>query len=821
MTTATVSLVSPPARAARSLTGGEIDAYLQMFPPRSPGTDWVTTRISREEVLRRLEQPPFKNGKDSTHSMRMVGARLLLRWLETFEGETWQQRWNASPGSATSAGWTDAPLAWGIAYGRKPQKAGLGSGLLALVCADVIRPSMVWLASSLSPHLREAIEAARDPRGFAALRNARMPGQPDQRRTSKALKALARILAAKRGGIDDIVVGDVLELLLVATPNSTSHTRLAYALLQSRGKFPPDAPKTLRSIEKRAGQVSPAQLVDRFDVKCRPIRDLLVSYLTERQPSVDYVTLVHLSRNLVGYFWADLERHHPGIDSLHLAPEVRDAWKARIAVKTVKHRMPNGTVATTTEPRIGALMIRMAVRGFYLDIAEWALDEPERWGPWAAPTPVTEDDCSAKQAAQEVRARSDARTRERLPVLPALVQASARRLKEARERLEALEAGDLEATITVHGESFTLPRSTERADGKPSKVFDATGTPRDFRAEEKLAFYGWATVEILRHTGMRIEELKELGHHSIISYKLPTTGEVIPLLQIAPSKTDQERLLLVSPELADVLSAVISRVRGQDGRVPSIPSYDLHEKVWNPPMPLLYQWSVGGENRAISIHTIRSSLHTLLADTGITDASGQPLTFQPHDFRRIFITDAILNGLPPHIAQVIAGHDSINTTMGYAAIYPADAIEAHRAFIARRRGLRPAGEYRAVTDEEWQEFLGHFERRKLALGQCGRAYGSSCVHEHACVRCPVLIVGSGERPRLEEIRVNLHARITEAEREGWLGDVEQLTVSLAATDDKISQIDVNERRKSAPVFVGTPAISELVVREAENRDMTD
>jgi integrase len=218
-------------------------------------------------------------------------------------------------------------------------------------------------------------------------------------------------------------------------------------------------------------------------------------------------------------------------------------------------------------------------------------------------------------------------------------------LKEARQRLEALEAADLGATITVLGESFTLPRFTDRAGGKPSTVVDATGTQRDLRTEEKLAFYGWATVEILRHTGMRIEELKELGHHSIISCKLPTTGEVIPLLQIAPSKSNQERLLLVSPELADVLSAVISRVRGHDGRVPSIPSYDLHEKVWNPPMPLLYQRSVGGENRAISIATIRQSLNMLLADTGIIDASGQPLTFQPHDFRKIFITDAILTGV--------------------------------------------------------------------------------------------------------------------------------------------------------------------------------
>ncbi|MGW7007781.1 hypothetical protein ACWGCW_34515 [Streptomyces sp. NPDC054933] len=82
-------------------------------------------------------------------------------------------------------------------------------------------------------------------------------------------------------------------------------------------------------------------------------------------------------------------------------------------------------------------------------------------------------------------------------------------------------------------------------------------------------------------------------------------------------------------------------------------------------------------------------------------------------------------------------------------------------------------------------------------------------------------MGPAERPRLEEIRENLHARIAEAEREGWLDDVEQLTVSLAATDDKISQIDANVRRKNSPVFVGMPPISQLVVRQAENRDKTD
>ncbi|WJV44526.1 site-specific integrase [Streptomyces flavofungini] len=325
-------------------------------------------------------------------------------------------------------------------------------------------------------------------------------------------------------------------------------------------------------------------------------------------------------------------------------------------------------------------------------------------------------------------------------------------------------------------------------------------------------------MEILRHTGIRIEELLELSHQSIISYRLPTTSQVIPLLQIAPSKTDRERLLLVSPELADVLSAVVARVRAEDGIIPAIPSYDVGERVWNPPIPLLFQYVSGDEHVAFTVSFVRKALDETLEDSGLTDTSGAPLRFQPLDFRRIFITDAVLNGLPPHIAQVIAGHKDIHTTMGYAAIYPKDAIEAHRAFLARRRALRLPEEYRVVTPEEWDEFLGHFERRKLALGECGRAYGSDCVHEHACVRCPVLIVSPAERPRLVEIRDNLSDRIAEAQREGWLGEVEGLSTSLAAAREKIGQLDRQQEGRASQVFIGIPTFDQIVARASQTRE---
>jgi len=97
---------------------------------------------------------------------------------------------------------------------------------------------------------------------------------------------------------------------------------------------------------------------------------------------------------------------------------------------------------------------------------------------------------------------------------------------------------------------------------------------------------------------------------------------------------------------------------------------------------------------------------------------------RPHtvtaETRRLFITDAVLNGLPPHIAQIIAGHRDINVTMGYKAVYPDEAIQSHLAFLARRRQLRPTEEYRTPTDEEWQEFLGH-PREAQGVGRDVRA----------------------------------------------------------------------------------------------------
>ena len=144
-----------------------------------------------------------------------------------------------------------------------------------------------------------------------------------------------------------------------------------------RGVFGPQAPSTIRAFGT-SGQLSPAQLIDRYQLRCRPVSDVLVAYLAERAPMLDHTTLRELAFSLGALFWRDLERHHPGICSLQLAPEVAAAWKQRVLTKTRRIPAPDGQVTEVRERRAGALRNLAAVRAFYLDIAQWAMEDPAR-----------------------------------------------------------------------------------------------------------------------------------------------------------------------------------------------------------------------------------------------------------------------------------------------------------------------------------------------------------------------------------------------------------------------------------------------------------
>lgn len=809
-TTSTTTVPAPDLRRA----GAPAPAPARPAARTVPGR-WSRTQADRETVTALLTQPPFvpePSAVRRTNAARL-GTGLLLDWLAEQPGTTWQQRWQASGVEALGRPWRAMPTGWLAQHGHTTawRADALVRALQSAIGADVIRPSVTWLVTATFGHgsLVKVMARCRDAEGFHRLAqvtsaDAHVSAAVATRTTYRT----ALILAAKGGTLADITTGDVLELLeeeAQALGKSAGATHLFYRTLHEMGVLGDGAPLTLREL-RTVGQRTPEEMVDRYQLACEPVRDLLVDYLKERQPALDYTSLESLANYLAGLFWADLEQHHPGIDNLHLDPEVAAGWKRRLRTVTRTSRSPEGSITRTTTPRINYRECLTPVRAFYLDLAHWAVEDPARWATWVVPCPVGSEEINRRKDKRHRKARMDARTRQRLPMLPTLVRAADQHRQDTAALLHAARGAAPGSSFTAAGQTLVRLAPPRSAAAKVWAADPATGQRRDLGRAEDNAFWAFAIIEVLRATGIRIEELTELSHHSLIQYRLPDTGQIIPLLQIAPSKTDTERLIVVSPELAHVLSTIISRGRGPAAAIPLVRAYDGRERLWSPPLPLLFQRRVGYEQRAISTQTIRTILHNAIEHARITDpVTGTPLRFTPHDFRRLFITEAVQGGLPPHIAQVIAGHRDINITMGYKAVYPEEAIQSHLAFLARRRALRPSEEYRTPTDAEWQEFLGHFERRKVSLGTCGRAFAATCIHEHACIRCSLLWPDPAQRPRLVEVRDNLIARITEAEREGWLGEVEGLQVSLAAAEDKLTQLD-NRTRGATSVDLPTPAV---------------
>jgi Phage integrase family len=250
---------------------------------------------------------------------------------------------------------------------------------------------------------------------------------------------------------------------------------------------------------------------------------------------------------------------------------------------------------------------------------------------------------------------------------------------------------------------------------------------------------------------------------------------------------------------------VITRIRDSDGRVPLVRRYDDHERTTGPALPHLFQRKQGWRDTVITTTTIQKLLAATVQRTGLLDRTKAPLHYTPHDFRRMFATEAVTGGLPVHIAARILGHHSLATTQTYLAVFQDEMIRAYRAFVDQRRATRPTAEYREPTDEEWAEFQQHFQLRKLELGTCGRPYGTPCQHEHACIRCPMLRIDPNQRQRLAEIISNLQQRIDEAIERRWLGEVQGLQISLDAARTKLAAVDrVSDAAGSRSILIGMP-----------------
>ena len=322
-------------------------------------------------------------------------------------------------------------------------------------------------------------------------------GRPPGARSRRA----AVIIAAKGGTLADVTIGDVLELLDAEREAPRQPAGHCSAVLRGCCARWASSARTRRhacaSCAPRAAQPA-EQMIDRYrpglPAGPRPARGLPA----ERQPALDYSTLQQLGYELGKLFWADLEQHHPGIDSLHLPDDVARAWKQRLRSR----QTASGAAGQTRSPRAASATRHCltTVRAFYLDLAQWALDDPARWGPWAVPCPVRAQEISQPQgrpAPQVADGRPDPRAAAR-PARPG----PRRRPSSGQHAAGAARGGPPGPPgrqFTAAGQTLDPVRAP--AGRSPRKVWARRPRHRqapDLTGEEDHAFWAWAIIEVLR-----------------------------------------------------------------------------------------------------------------------------------------------------------------------------------------------------------------------------------------------------------------------------------------------------------------------------------
>lgn len=792
-------------RFASTKTPEPVIACDSKLLPDSPTADneWFGRRVTAAERARVIDAAvPLltaraRAARGPTYARRDAERYLgrLLDWLDEFPGESYQDRWEASTKEVAIACWCpELEKGPGRRYGAR-------LAMNALILLGAVRPSLEWLFVNKQARFYRDWTKRHDPELWRRYFEFATQEHAPERKLWGTANHLIRICVINGISLTALRREHVVayRALVIESGRPVGDLLAMWHYARGAGLLVSE-PAELRAIIL-AQRLTPTQLIDRYAIKAPTVRKVLIAYITELSAAQDYGSLDASSRILALNFWKPIEDANPGIDTINLSKEQATQWKTWLKTAPKK----DGTLRRDTFGIMGT------VRSFYLDIAAWAHQDPAAWANWAVSCPISIADVrgNAKQRKHRTH-RMQSRTRTLAPHLEALVQAAERRHRFALELRDTAVSTEPNEPFTVNGEVYrrVVPKNSFYKSQNNYVLKEGETKRLDTEGFVTKTFMTWTFIEVLRHTGVRVEEMIELTHLSIRQYRKPD-GTILPLLQIAPSKTDEERILPCSPELTAALARLIKFV-SIDGRVPLCCRRDEHERTMSAPLPYLCQLREAGRSRVASYGTVRAWLAELANSIDLKDTDGSPLHFTPHDFRRMFITDIVNAGFPIHLAAKLVGHNSIEVTRSYTAVYQKDVFDAYNRFIEHRRASRPSAEYRQPTQAEWDEFVEHFGRRKVALGDCHRPYGSDCVHEHACIRCDFLQVEPSQGHRLDEVRQNLQAQVDEAAKNQWLGDVDQLRITIQHAEQKAEML--RRRIDEDPEIALVHPVTELPAR---------
>jgi hypothetical protein len=248
---------------------------------RAPAVPIGRERASREELLHPV---PLMFNPDAYYQQRWRlerGMNYMLDWLETFPGDTWQDRWLLSGSDQLGTRWGPEGLSQNV-------RATMTLGLRMLIVFRVIRPSYEWLFGSRSLGVYADFRRFNQADTFAEIERGILPRDSYQEYAAEALNLLTRMVIVTGKDLRALTLRDFDDYATArwASGRNADALALAYELLHGVGGLAGLA-STLRQARSR-GQLSVAELVDKYPIVNREIRDVLVHYLVERSAVIDY-----------------------------------------------------------------------------------------------------------------------------------------------------------------------------------------------------------------------------------------------------------------------------------------------------------------------------------------------------------------------------------------------------------------------------------------------------------------------------------------------------------------------------------------------------
>jgi integrase len=411
------------------------------------------------------------------------------------------------------------------------------------------------------------------------------------------------------------------------------------------------------------------------------------------------------------------------------------------------------------------------IRTFFTDISVWSLEEGSPFGTHVPPAPpLTFRDTQLPSMTKAYRRQEAALTRRIIDLEREMPKVRAVAFEEWQRAKEAVKKGN---------------------------------ATRKVCRSEAITFWDWAFLELLVQSGLRFEEAHNLTVFDILR-RSDSRGRTYFLLHVEPSKFDKARLIPIGDSLGKILSEIIIHVKRFYGRdsVPPIDHFDFNEQMPLPRAPYLLQ----GRTRPqmIGRSTIRAGLKDLSIKAGATRHDGNPLNISPHDCRRVFASEHLNSGTPPHVIQALLGHERLDTVMIYAKLYPGTLVEEYRRHI---RGVYQAIHgpevLRAPSEAEWQELERSCDLRDMGTHLCALPAGDHCPKGLVCLGCVHAQPKKSALPLFQQMHASHTRELVKAEKRCEpLGQIASRRLEISRLDQAIRRaqelsIDVAEAMEQA------------------------